>query len=433
MSTNIKQKQLKPYHGIGVFILVVLMLPFVAAPIQREWGMYGLAITELMILLFSLIPAIIFKVDLKEIFPIKKPLIRQVFGVLFIWAGCYIAILLLSLVILYFFPEGITEVSSELHSVITSVPMGVAFFIIAIMPAICEEALHRGLILSSFASIKKKWVTVLLMGVIFGIFHLDPYRFLPTAILGMAITYIMIETENIVLPVLFHFINNASSTFASFATKTQDMQLAELNRGSILISISSYLIIGAIIPFLLLLGSRLIHSKEVTNETEDTTVIKKRKSKRITATVFCSVLMVMLGVTTMALNLNRAPVFESSISMDVNGNTDPLNMPMKIEESGEYMLELDIESERGLININITDEHGEEIYQMSCKKAISNGFIKLENTTYTINVDFLMDIKEIEEYYGEKGISHNVDLKEELNLNGDLDELTSFRMSLIVR
>lgn len=69
-----EEKQLKPYQGIIIFILVILLIIFVAVPIQRKWGIYGLALTELIILLLAIIPAIILKTNLKEIFPVKKPL-----------------------------------------------------------------------------------------------------------------------------------------------------------------------------------------------------------------------------------------------------------------------------------------------------------------------------------------------------------------------
>lgn len=430
--TKITTKQLKPFQGITVFILVILTTLFVAAPIQRAWGMYGVALTELIILLLAVIPAMIFKINLKEIFPVKKPLLSQIFGVLTIWCGSYFAVLLITLVIGYFFPGGLTKVNNGLQNVFTSVPMGVAFLIIAVMPAICEEALHRGLILSSLASLKNKWMIVLSMGVIFGVFHLDPYRFLPTAVLGMAMTYIMLETRNILLPILFHFINNALTTFMSFTTKSQTA-LTEINSGMILNAIATYFIMGAIIPFLILLGSRLIHRKESIDETEDMAKIKKRKSKIRRIAAFCSVLMILIGTVTMIFNPYIAPVFETSVSMDVNHKSDNLHMPMKIDKAGEYILDLDIKSNKGLVDIEIEDESGKVVFQMSCSMATSNGPIKLEKTSYTIKVNFLMDMNEVEEYYAQKGIKHNADLKEKLNLNGDLEELSNFRMKLVIK
>lgn len=432
IKTKIETKQLKPYQGIAVFILVILMMLFAAVPIQRKWGMYGVAITELLILLLGVVPAILLKVNLKEIFPVKKPSFRQLLGVLIIWLGSYIAVLLITLVIGYFFPEGLSKVNNSLQNAFTSVPMGIAFFIIAVMPAICEEALHRGFILSTFAALKNKWIIVLSMGGIFGIFHLDPYRFLPTAVLGMALTYIMIETRNMILPAFFHFINNALTTVASFNGKSQPA-LSEINSEMMLTAIAAYLVIGAIVPFLLLFGSRLIHGKEAAEETEDITIKRKRKNKMTIAAALCSVLMIILGVVLMTLNTYKEPVFKTSVSMDVNRSSKNLNIPMKIDKPGEYILDLDIKIKRGLVDMKILDDSSKEVFQMSCGAATSNQLIKLKNTTYTINVDFLTDMNEVEKYYAEKGITYTADLKEALKLNENSDEYSNFSMKVIIK
>lgn len=305
---NSKQcKQLKPYQGIGVFILVILVTIFVAAPIQMAFGMYGVAITEIILLLLAIIPAILFKANFKEVFPIKKPLLREILGVLLIWAGSYVAVLLVTLIIGYFFPQGLTDVSSGLQNVFTSVPMWVAFIIIAVMPAICEEALHRGLILSSLGSVNNKWLRVLYMGIIFGIFHLDPVRFLPTAILGMALSYVMIETRNIILPVIFHFVNNGLATLISFTSKSQTTA-ANINSGMMLYAISTYFIIGAVVPFLLLFGSKLIHKKQSRNEVEDNAVTQKKEKKIMIIAGICSGLMVVLGIVVMVYATSTVPI-----------------------------------------------------------------------------------------------------------------------------
>lgn len=300
-------KQLKPYQGIGMFALVIIVMLFVAAPIQMALGMYGVAITELILLLLAIIPAILFKADLKEVFPVKKPLLLEIFGVLLIWAGSYVAVLLVTLVIGYFFPQGLTDVSSGLQNVFTSVPMWIAFIIIAVMPAICEEALHRGLILSSLGSVNNKWLRVLYMGIIFGIFHLDPVRFLPTAILGMALSYVMIETRNMILPIIFHFVNNGLATVISFTAKSQTTA-TDMNSGMMLYAIATYFIIGAVIPFLLLFGSRLIHRKEARSEGENAAMKEKKDKKMLIIAGVCSGLMVVLGIVVMAYGISTVPI-----------------------------------------------------------------------------------------------------------------------------
>ena len=123
------------------------------------------------------------------------------------WFGTFLLGTLVTLIVGFFFPDGMAEVGIAMNDIFTSIPMWIAYLIIAVMPAICEEALHRGFILTSMKPIKREWIIVLVMGLIFGLFHLDPYRFAATAILGMALTYIMLKTRNILMPALFHLIN----------------------------------------------------------------------------------------------------------------------------------------------------------------------------------------------------------------------------------
>jgi len=117
------------------------------------------------------------------------------------------------------FPQGMLEVSEGLTGVVTSEGMWLSILIVSIMPAICEEAVHRGFILHTFKGVKKQWVVVLSMAIIFGVFHLDVYRFVPTAILGACMTWVMLKTENMLMPALYHATNNLIPVLMGFAMK----------------------------------------------------------------------------------------------------------------------------------------------------------------------------------------------------------------------
>lgn len=308
MTTKNEKKQLKPYQGILVFILFLLVAPFISIFIPQEWGLYGTILVQLTVLLFGVIPAIILKADLREVFPIKKPLFRQIFGVIFIWIGSLLASTLGVLIIGIFFPEGLMDVNDQLYDMFTSVPMWIAFIIISIMPAICEEALHRGFILSSLAPIKNKWIKILIMGAIFGAFHLDPYRFLPTAILGMGMTYIMLETKNIILPALFHFINNALVMLISFTVRPEvELPVIDLEimPDMMKIALGSYLLLGSVIPWVFLLGSKLIHKKDSLNNREDIIEKEKKGNKQIISAMIISAFMILGGLIIVGLNANE--------------------------------------------------------------------------------------------------------------------------------
>ena len=82
-------------------------------------------------------------------------------------------------------------------------------FLMALTPAVCEEALFRGPILRGLRTRLSPAGTAILTGLLFGIYHLDPWRLLPTAILGVALSGIALASDSIVPAMLAHFVNNA--------------------------------------------------------------------------------------------------------------------------------------------------------------------------------------------------------------------------------
>ena len=214
---NKNRKKLKPWHGAVLFGIVMLSFYTIIAWAQMKWGMYGLALTELYLLFLSIFAVKLLKIPLKEIFPLKRPKWKKTLGVLLMWVSSYALMIPVTMFMAYFFPKQMFAVSEGLNEVIYSVPLILSVFISSVMPAVCEEALHRGFILKSFQSKwKNKWFLSVLMGIIFGLFHGSIWRFLPTAILGGILTYIMLETENMFYPALFHFTNNFLPSFLFF-------------------------------------------------------------------------------------------------------------------------------------------------------------------------------------------------------------------------
>ena len=258
------RRQLNPVYGIAAFIIIEIIFFVVFAPLQYYFGMLGLALTELGLLACTLLAVKLTGQSFREVFPLRRPKFGQVLGTLVLWGGCFLSTMLATLVLMYFFPEGFLQASSDINSIFNTVPTPVQLLIVAVMPAVCEEAMHRGFIQHSFQSVRSDWVIILSMGLIFGIFHMDPYRFLPTAILGIGLSYVMQKTHNIFLPALFHFVHNFISIAPSLGTsvettaETIDISGLLTSRPFILMSIGSYLMLGALAPILLLAGSHLL-------------------------------------------------------------------------------------------------------------------------------------------------------------------------------
>lgn len=83
-------------------------------------------------------------------------------------------------------------------------------FIIALLPAISEELIFRGVLQKIFYKLFKSghiaiWVTATLFSAI----HFQFFGFIPRLILGLVFGYLFYWSGNLVLPVLAHFANNA--------------------------------------------------------------------------------------------------------------------------------------------------------------------------------------------------------------------------------
>ncbi len=84
--------------------------------------------------------------------------------------------------------------------------------IVAVIPAIGEELLFRGLLLKLFNNLfKNVHIAVLLSAIIFSAIHFQFYGFLPRLILGVILGYLFVFTRNLWVPIFVHFLNNASS------------------------------------------------------------------------------------------------------------------------------------------------------------------------------------------------------------------------------
>lgn len=248
--------------GLGTFVIVVLSLIFIGSPLQVNFGMVGLLLTEVMFLIIACGGVLLTKESFKEVFPIKKPALGQTIGTLILWVASYLLVLFSTIVCAYFFPESFANVSTSITDFFTVVPFWAQFLIIAVSPAICEEVIHRGFILHQLKSLEKKWLIVLIMGILFGIFHLDLMRFLGTAILGAIITYFAIETNNMFYPFLIHLVNNSLSVIATNMTEGTEVT-AQTGEVTITLSmVGIYMIFICVSPWLLWLGINLLHPKK---------------------------------------------------------------------------------------------------------------------------------------------------------------------------
>lgn len=204
-----EKKQLRLWQGLLVIILAGLEI-FVFSGFLPQWlGMGRSLIGELILLGMAVGAVAVFHGNFRSVFPIHKPKLTEVMGTILIYLGASQAISVVTMIEMYIAPEMVTETSIGLSSMFTSSSMIVAIIVVGIAPAICEEAVFRGVFFNSvWNQTHGKWIPILVTAAVFGLFHGSIIRFFPTFLLGIVLGYLVYETNNMFYNVMFHAINN---------------------------------------------------------------------------------------------------------------------------------------------------------------------------------------------------------------------------------
>ena len=93
-------------------------------------------------------------------------------------------------------------------------------FIIAVLPAIGEELLFRGIFLRLLNDwIKNMHLAIIVSAFFFSFIHFQFYGFIPRMLLGILFGYLLYWSGSIWLPIIAHFINNALAVTAFYFMK----------------------------------------------------------------------------------------------------------------------------------------------------------------------------------------------------------------------
>jgi len=105
---------------------------------------------------------------------------------------------------------------------------------VVIIAPVIEELIFRGVIMHGLMRNYSKFTAVFTSALLFALFHLNPWQFPATFILGLVLGILMVRTRNIYLCILGHAINNGlvliSIQFWGEIQKTSFAQSSKLNQ-----------------------------------------------------------------------------------------------------------------------------------------------------------------------------------------------------------
>lgn len=125
---------------------------------------------------------------------------------------------------------------------------------VVIIAPVVEELIFRGVIMHGLMRNYSKFTAVFVSALLFALFHLNPWQFPATFVLGLVLGILMVRTRNIFLCILSHAINNGLVLVGMiFADEIQKTSFAQSSKSSQLI-ISALIALSAL--FLIFVLSR---------------------------------------------------------------------------------------------------------------------------------------------------------------------------------
>ena len=112
------------------------------------------------------------------------------------------------------------------------------------------------------------------------------------------------------------------------------------------------------------------------------------------------------------------PVLEHTETVSISKDTAPLAVTFDVAIPRPYMMEYDLSTERGIIDVTIKGADGTEIYNMSTASVFGSETLTLSEGRYTVWFTFIQS--DLEEYYDGKGVDYSQEDIDALDAGGDL-------------
>ncbi|MBY6914846.1 CPBP family intramembrane metalloprotease [Clostridium botulinum] len=259
---------MKKTFRANLYFLIILLGEIVGGQVLGIFYSI-LGISDIRLILFLnhmilfIIPAIIYviivKPNIKQTFKLNKLYLKDFFLIIVLSFVSQPLVSLFSLITSFFFENDIGNFVSE----ISSTPFLIMLLLMAVMPAITEEITLRGIVQSGYDD-KSDLKTCIVIGLLFGIFHLNGQQFLYAAVLGGILAYLVRATNSIFASMTLHFMINGTSvvmqkmlTFLQdkfgIEEAAQDISIKALSLAEKMSLLKSYIVAGVVSAFLIVL------------------------------------------------------------------------------------------------------------------------------------------------------------------------------------
>lgn len=174
----------------------------------------------LMPLLFVALPVavlIYWKVDLRTALGWRVPSFRFLVAAVLIGGAAWVPareITVLQSMILPP-PASLIETAEAMARTLEAMPAWHVFLILAVVPAVCEELLFRGFLLTGLMRSLRPWPAILVSAAVFAVFHFVFFKFAVTAAMGVLLAYLFRRSGSIFPGMIVHLLHNGIGVLTS--------------------------------------------------------------------------------------------------------------------------------------------------------------------------------------------------------------------------
>jgi len=192
--------------ALGVYILVIVYVissGLIFSDVSAFWFPFvfpfGLAIIPLG---YSLV----FGFDFRITFLVKSPRRQEILGGILLIAGVFILLAFLDSYVEWMSPQ--KQTNQLIQEKLILGPLWYGLAVMVLFPAVFEELLCRGFLLSGLREHFGKWISIGICSLLFSLLHFDLVRLPFSFFAGIALSYTAWETGSIFIPIILHGLFN---------------------------------------------------------------------------------------------------------------------------------------------------------------------------------------------------------------------------------
>ena len=207
-----RKKGTMPAPGDGVIVLLVSLVFFLylGGMLQLKLGLTGAGLSQLLLLAVPVFAAWFGRLDFRAVFSLKRPRLSQIPAAVLLGIGSLIFFNMLTDLILTAKPESVQVYSDAMNALTEGRSLFEKLLMVALAPAICEEALFRGYLTASVKRLKPVWA-MLITALVFGLYHMNLMQGIYAFCLGCVLFLAVQKTGSIFCGSIIHFTANALS------------------------------------------------------------------------------------------------------------------------------------------------------------------------------------------------------------------------------